>query len=116
MSVVHRAVLAGLVSATAPAFAQTPPPAPASEVLVRELEAVSTKPLPDADSVGAKLVSTYCAQCHGTPQPFLHAAKEWVSVTQRMHDLMNKGWQGIKSPTKQEMTTIVAYLQKHARQ
>jgi hypothetical protein len=29
---------------------------------------------------------------------------------------MDKGLQGIKSPTKQEMTTIVAYLQKHARQ
>jgi cytochrome c5 len=85
-------------------------------VLVRELEAASTKPLPDADSVGAKLVSTYCAQCHGTPQPFLHAAKEWASVTQRMHELMDKGWHGIKSPTKQEMTAIVAYLQKHARQ
>jgi cytochrome c5 len=103
----------------AAAFAQTTPPAPASaptEVLVRELEAASAKPLPDADSVGAKLVSIYCAQCHGTPQPFLHAATEWVSVTQRMHELMDKGWQGIKSPTKPEMTTIVAYLQQHARQ
>jgi hypothetical protein len=29
---------------------------------------------------------------------------------------MDKGWQGIKSPTKQEMTAIVAYLQQHARQ
>jgi cytochrome c5 len=118
MSVLRRAVLAGLVSAMAPAFAESPPRAPASastEALVRKLEAASTKPLPDADTVGAKLVSTYCAQCHGTPQPFLHTADEWVSLAQRMHELMDKGW-GIKSPTKQEMTTIVAYLQKHARQ
>jgi cytochrome c5 len=103
----------------APALAQKPPLAPASaptEVLVRELEAASTKPLPDADSAGAKLVSAYCAQCHGTPQPLLHTAKEWVNVTQRMHDLMDKGFQGIKSPTMQEMKTLVAYLQKHARQ
>jgi cytochrome c5 len=119
MRALYRAVFTGLVSAMAAAFAQTPPPAPAStpaEVPMRELEAASTKPLPDGDSVGAKLVSTYCAQCHGTPQPLLHTAKEWVTLTQRMRELMDKGLQGIKSPTKQEMTTIVAYLQKHARQ
>jgi hypothetical protein len=113
------ALLGGLWSASMLAFSQQPPVAPASvstEVLVRELEAASTKPLPDADSADAKLVSTYCAQCHGTPQPVLHTGKEWVDVTQRMHELMNKGWQGIKTPTNQEMKTILTYLQKHARQ
>ena len=73
------------------------------------------KPLPDADSAGARLVSTYCTQCHAAPQPALHRAKEWTSVTERMHIRMDRGWQGIKTPTEQEMKTIVAYLQQHAR-
>ena len=77
--------------------------------------AASAKPLPDADSAGAKLVSSYCAQCHAAPQPTLHSAKEWTSVTERMHIRMDNGWQGVKVPTDQEMKTIVAYMQKHAR-
>lgn len=77
--------------------------------------AASAKPLPDADSAGAKLVSTYCIQCHAAPQPSLHTANDWANVTQRMHIRMEGGWQGIKSPTEQEMKTIVAYMQKHAR-
>lgn len=77
--------------------------------------APSAKPLPDADSAGAKLVSTYCTQCHAAPQPTLHSAKEWTSVTQRMHIRMDSGWQGINAPTEQEMKTLVGYLQRHAR-
>jgi mono/diheme cytochrome c family protein len=38
--------------------------------------APSAKPLPDADSAGAKLVSSYCVQCHAAPPPTLHTAKE----------------------------------------
>ncbi len=72
-------------------------------------------PLPDADSPGAKLTGTYCTQCHAAPKPTLHTAAEWTSVTQRMHEHMNGGWQGIKTPTPQEMDVIVAYMQKHAR-
>lgn len=77
--------------------------------------APSAKALPDAASAGATLVSTYCAQCHAAPQPTLHTTKEWTSVTQRMRAHMDAGWQGIKTPSEQEMKTIVAYMQKHAR-
>ena len=83
--------------------------------MMRGGPAPSAKALPDADSAGAKLVSTYCVQCHAAPQPMLHTAKDWNSVTQRMHIRMEGGWQGIKTPTEQEMKTIVAYMQKHAR-
>jgi len=72
---------------------------------------LSAKALPDVDSAGAKLVSAYCAQCHAAPQPMLHTAKDWASVTQRMHIRMEGGWQGITTPTEQEMKTIVVYLQ-----
>lgn len=83
--------------------------------MMRGTPAPSAKPLPDADSTGAKLVSTYCVQCHAAPQPTLHTAKEWASVTERMHIRMESGWQGVKTPTEQEMKSIVAYMQKHAR-
>jgi hypothetical protein len=76
----------------------------------------SSSPLPDAKSAGAKLVSTYCVQCHAAPAPSLHTAKEWSSVTQRMHIHMDSRWQSINTPTEQEMNSIVAYMQKHARQ
>jgi hypothetical protein len=78
--------------------------------------APSANALPDPDSAGAKLVSTYCTQCHATPSPTLHSAKEWTDVTQRMHVRTESGWKGVKTPTEQEMKTIVAYLQEHARQ
>ena len=76
----------------------------------------SAKALPEADSAGAKLVSTYCVQCHAAPQPTLHTAKDWASVTQRMHIRMESGWRGIKTPSDAELQTIVAYMQKNARQ
>jgi hypothetical protein len=74
----------------------------------------SAKPLPEPTSQGAKLVSTYCVQCHAAPQPGLHTDAEWSSVTQRMQEHMNSGLQGIKTPTEQEMKTILSYMQKNA--
>ena len=78
--------------------------------------AASAKPLPDADSMGAKLVSAYCIQCHAAPQPTLHTANEWTSVAQRMHLHMDSNLPGVKKPTDQDMQSIVAYMQRYARQ
>lgn len=75
----------------------------------------SAKPLPEPGSQGAKLVATYCVQCHAAPQPGLRTAAEWSGVTQRMDALMNSGIQGIKTPTEQEMETILSYMEKNAR-
>jgi polyhydroxyalkanoate synthesis regulator protein len=75
----------------------------------------SAKPLPEPTSQGAKLVATYCVQCHAAPQPDLHTAAEWSSVTERMHAHMNSGLQGIRTPTEQEMKTILSYMQKNAQ-
>ena len=55
----------------------------------------SAKPLPEPSSQGAKLVATYCVQCHAAPQRSLHTAAEWSSVTQRMQGHMNSGLQRI---------------------
>jgi hypothetical protein len=75
----------------------------------------SATPLPDPDSTGAKLVSLYCTQCHAAPQPTLHTTLEWTAVTQRMREHMNSGWQGIKTPSTEEMKTILVYMRQHAR-
>lgn len=75
----------------------------------------SAKPLPEPSSQGAKLVGAYCVQCHAAPQPNLHTATEWSNVTQRMQEHINSGLQGIKTPTEQEMKTIVSYIQKNTQ-
>jgi hypothetical protein len=74
----------------------------------------SAKPLPEPSSQGAKLIATYCVQCHAAPQPSLHTASEWSSVIQRMQEHLGSGIPGIKTPTEQEMKTILGYMQKNA--
>ena len=73
------------------------------------------KPLPDAESAGAKLVSSYCVQCHAAPSPTLHTGQEWASVIGRMNLHMNGGTTGIRTPSNEEFQTILVYMQKHAR-
>jgi TolA-binding protein len=74
----------------------------------------NAKPLPEPTSQGARLVSTYCVQCHAEPQPSLHTAGVWSSATQRMRAHMSGGLQDIKIPTEQEMSTILSYMKKNA--
>jgi hypothetical protein len=73
------------------------------------------KPLPGAGSVGAKLVSGYCVQCHAAPAPTLHTRQEWASVIGRMNLHMNSGTTGIRTPSNEELQTILVYMQNHAR-
>lgn len=84
--------------------------------MMQRAPAPATKELPDADSADAKLVTTYCGQCHVAPQPTFHTVKEWASATQMMHIRMEGGSWAIRTPTNQEMQTIVAYMQKNARE
>ncbi len=74
----------------------------------------SNNSLPDSNSAGAQLVTTYCTQCHATPQPSFHTATEWSYVTTRMRGRMEDNLGVVKEPTDSEMTTIVAYLQQFA--
>ena len=76
--------------------------------------APSAAALPDPESNGAKLVATYCTQCHAAPQPTLHTPGAWANVADRMRSHMAQGWQGIKTPAQGEMSEIVAYLKSHA--
>ncbi len=76
--------------------------------------------LPNADSRGAKLMRTYCAQCHGLPDPGAYSADEWPRVMERM-DLRIKVLGSrrchllqLAVPTDQEKVEILAYLRQSA--
>ena len=70
-------------------------------------------PLPDAASPAAQLMADRCGRCHGAPHPALHSANEWPNVVFRMQKHMaQKGQQAL---TPGEYSTLLEYLQKHAR-
>lgn len=77
--------------------------------------APAAAPLPEATSRGATLVATYCTQCHAAPSPTLHTSAEWESVLTRMQVHISSGLPGIKTPSAEEMRTILAYMQRYAR-
>lgn len=76
-------------------------------------ELPQSKPLPDPESVGGQLMKVHCASCHAPPQPDTHVAKEWPNVIYRMSEKLRlKGYQPM---TQEEIQSLVAYLQKHAK-
>lgn len=87
--------------------------------------AVAPKQLPDADSEGARLVVTYCVQCHHLPNPAMHDAANWRPVVERMvWRMQGKGNMGklmqdmmadVKAPAANAQATLVRYLEQHAQ-
>ena len=76
--------------------------------------------LPDAAGEGARLMQTYCTQCHELPGPGRHTADEWPTVMQHMLTLMDVanrfgGLMGnIKNPTSEEREKLQSYLSHHS--
>jgi cytochrome c5 len=79
---------------------------------------VAPESLPDPESHGAKLMVLYCRQCHNLPSPSMHSAAEWPAVAQRMFYRIEGmgGMMGIQSPSEEDRTAIVDYLEAHAMQ
>ena len=81
---------------------------------------ITPQNLPEPDSRGAKLLSTYCSQCHNLPSPQMHTAEDWSRVVGRMlmRERMMTGMRGmmmqVKAPSSQEEGTLLQYLQQHA--
>ena len=85
----------------------------------------SLQQLPEGDTRGAKLVVSYCVQCHNLPNPAMHHAEKWPGVVQRMvlrmegkgnmGTLMAEMMAGVKAPGADDTKTIIAYLQRHAQ-
>jgi cytochrome c5 len=81
---------------------------------------IKPQDLPDPESQGAKLLSTYCAQCHNLPSPRMHTAEDWPRLVGRMlmRERMMAGMGGmmmrVNAPTSQEEEELLQYLQAHA--
>ncbi|NKE70142.1 hypothetical protein [Candidatus Manganitrophus noduliformans] len=80
---------------------------------------VTLQDLPDPASPGAKLLSTYCAQCHNLPSPRMHTEEDWPRIAERMlaRDRMMASMPGmmqVRSPTAEEGEVLVDYLKAHA--
>jgi cytochrome c5 len=72
--------------------------------------------LPDPSSRGARLLKTYCAQCHDLPSPRTHSATDWPSVARRMW--LRAEWLspslGVKVPSMGERYVLLEYLTGNA--
>lgn len=91
-------------------------------------EGVPASELPAPDSRGARLVATFCGQCHGLPSPRRHAAEDWEATARRMFRRMShmagmggrmgggmhRGMMEVEAPTAGEERAILAYLREHA--
>lgn len=74
--------------------------------------------LPDPQSTGAHLLAKYCSQCHELPGPGLHTTEEWPSVIDRMNQrmrMMDGMMHDIEAPNRDELRTLMLYLQQHAQ-
>jgi cytochrome c5 len=77
---------------------------------------VSAADLPDPNGQGAKLVATFCAQCHALPHPAMHSAVDWPGVARRMW-LRMEGLApslGVKTPSLPERFVMLDYLNANA--
>src|SRR5258706_5755137 len=87
--------------------------------------AFEARQLPQPKSRGAQLTLRYCVQCHNLPNPAMHHAAKWPPIVQRMvvrmegrgnmGALMSDMMAGVKAPSAEETTALVAYLRKHAQ-
>ena len=81
---------------------------------------VKPQDLPEPESRGATLMSTYCSQCHNLPSPQMHTAEDWSRVVGRMlmRERMMTGMRGmmmqVKAPTPQDEEVLLQYLKTHA--
>ena len=87
--------------------------------------ALEPQRLPEPQTDGAKLLARYCVQCHYLPSPRMHSAARWQPVLERMvwrmrgqgnmGPLMKEMMAGVEAPPESEVTTLSAYLRKHAQ-
>ncbi len=82
------------------------------------LGGVEPADLPDPGSDEAKLLATYCNQCHNLPHPKMYSIEEWPERFARMmfHAKAIGRMPGFKAPSNSEKDRISTYLQKHGMQ
>jgi cytochrome c5 len=72
--------------------------------------------LAEPASAGAKLVATFCSQCHDLPSPAMHSATDWPSVVRRMWLRMDRlpGKLHVAVPDQGDRNTMLTYLTANA--
>lgn len=72
--------------------------------------------LPDPTSQGARLLVTYCRQCHDLPSPATHSATDWPRVVRRMWLRMDRlpASFGIVNADEGSRALLLNYLQANA--
>lgn len=84
------------------------------------LPVIDAAALPAAGSTGAKLMATYCTQCHNLPSPAMHSRNDWPTILDRMYrriDMMGRWssrWISIKVLSGEEKEQIASYVVAHA--
>jgi cytochrome c5 len=119
----YTAAAADEIAAAKYRWAQSPHGAMLERILP---PAVEPAQLPEPRSLGARLVATYCVQCHYLPNPAMHNAPKWPVIVERMvwrmqgngnlGKLMQDMMAEVKAPDTAEQSALVGYLQKHAQQ
>lgn len=85
-----------------------------------KLPAIDAAALPAAGSTGAKLMATYCTQCHNLPSPAMHSRDDWPTILDRMFrrlDMMERWssrWMRVKAPSGEEKQQLAGYIAAHA--
>ncbi len=85
-----------------------------------KLPAIDAAALPAAGSPGAKLMATYCTQCHNLPSPAMHGREDWPTILDRMFrrlDMMERWssrWMSVKAPSGEEKQQLAGYITAHA--
>ncbi len=77
---------------------------------------ITAADLPDPNSTGARLIVTYCGQCHNVPSPQMHSATDWPSVARRMWlrmELLTPSL-GVKVPSLAERFALLDYMTANA--
>lgn len=73
--------------------------------------------LADQSSIGAKLFTKTCTQCHDLPSPKLHAPQEWPAVVDRMLEMLHRrkvmSSDELFIPDNEEADHIASYLVFH---
>jgi len=86
---------------------------------------MSPEALPAPETAGARLLATYCTQCHDLPSPRYRTAEQWPVVFGRMlgrmrmmsGGMMGGGMMGMgrmEAPGEAESETLLAYLRQYA--
>lgn len=75
--------------------------------------------LPEPESAGAQQVARHCTQCHATPPPSLHTAREWAALMTTMTRHMARSDTAVPicvTPLPPaDVPGVLEYLQRHAR-